>query len=89
MGVWLLVRSARAIAARFPESKAIWLVERCEELRQRHAERAGQAIDDLERGRLLAALEIADVCPVQPSAVSHGTDLFVHRFIYTTAFTGT
>ena len=77
---------AFVIPSCLPGSDRVRPVECGEELRQRHAEGTRQAINDIECGRLLTALQIADVRPVQPSPVSHGRDAFVHRLVDSTAF---
>ena len=61
-----LLRSAVEIAASLSVAHTIRRVERREELGERDAQGAGEAVDEVHRGSLLAALQIAQVGRVQP-----------------------
>ena len=61
---------ARRITPSLAAPHAVGLIERAEELRQRHAERPRQPVDDVQRRRLLPALQVAQVSPVQPRPAS-------------------
>ena len=58
------------VGSRLPKPQAIRLVEWGEELRERQAERARQPVEDVQRRRLLAALQTGHVGPARSRTVA-------------------
>ena len=63
----VLARPVPGVSPGLAEPKAVRLIEGRKELGERHAERAGEAIDDMDGRRLTSSLEVGDVGPMEPA----------------------